>query len=239
MRPYVIALLAVLATAPASAQEWVNVDIWGNGILSQTALRHAEEATRQNGGERGGTARRPAQRRSNAATGLSFHRSGDLSGQIEEGVAKRLPQMVSLRFRMDDPSRFVRTAGTRAIYRRELQSRGLPENSVSGATALFLSVGWELANGRRLSPAQNAAIFRQTASGLQSSALARQSDPRRQQEAETRLIVAALWLEEARVRGSSAGLTRELSDAVWKDMKAITRNNMRAYAVTAKGFSER
>jgi hypothetical protein len=139
---------------------------------------------------------------------------------------------------MDDPSYFVRTAGTRAIYRRELQNRGFPEDSVSGATALFLAIGWELANGRPLSPAQNAAILRQTANGLRSSALARQSDARRQQESEMRLIITALWLEEARVRASSAGATKDLSDAVWKDVKAITRNDMRAYRVTAKGFTE-
>ncbi len=238
MRATVAALCAMIVPASVAAQEWVNIDIWGNGILSQTALRHAEEATTQRANDRGrpsGTTSRP---RSNSSDQLSFQRSGDLSTQIEEGVASRLPQMVSLRFRMDDPSRFVKTAGTRAIYRRELQKRGFPENSLSGATALFLSVGWELSNGRRLSPAQNAAIFRQTSSGLQSSPLLRQSDARRQQEAEMRLIIAALWLEEARARGSSAPLTRELSDAVWRDMKKITRNDMRAYTVTGKGFTD-
>ena len=159
MRATVAALCAMIVPASVAAQEWVNIDIWGNGILSQTALRHAEEATRQRANDRGrpsGTTSRP---RSNSSDQLSFQRSGDLSTQIEEGVASRLPQMVSLRFRMDDPSRFVKRAGTRAIYRRELQKRGFPENSLSGATALFLSVGWELSNGRRLSPAQNAAIF--------------------------------------------------------------------------------
>ncbi|MFL0587672.1 secretin and TonB N-terminal domain-containing protein [Sphingomonas olei] len=128
---------------------------------------------------------------------------------------------------------------TRSTYRRELEARRLPENSVSGATALFLAIGWELANGQRLSPAQNAAIFRQTTSGLQSSPLLRQSHARRQQESEMRLIIAALWLEEARARTSSARLTKELSDAVWRDMKTITSNDMRAYDVTAKGFTER
>ena len=78
---------------------------------------------------------------------------------------------------MEDPSSLVRTAGTRAIYRQELKKRGLPEDSLSGATALFLAVGWELANGRALSDAQTAAIYRQTASGLRQSPLARKSGP--------------------------------------------------------------
>lgn len=239
MRVCILALCAAFLSAPVSSQEWVNVDIWGNGILSQTALRHAEEATRQRGRDSGDSARASAQHRMRTADRLSFQRSADLTGQIEEGVATRLPQLVSLRFRMDDPSRFVKTAGTRSIYRRELEARRLPENSVSGATALFLAIGWELANGQRLSPAQNAAIFRQTTSGLQSSPLLRQSHARRQQESEMRLIIAALWLEEARARTLSARLTKELSDAVWRDMKTITSNDMRAYDVTAKGFTER
>jgi len=115
----------------------------------------------------------------------------------------------------------------------------LPENSVSGATALFLSVGWELANGRRLTPAQNAAIYRQANNGLKSSPLIRQSNAQRQQEAEMRLIVAGLWLEEARIRASSPKMNAEMADAVWKDMRAITRNDMRAYNVTVGGFTDR
>lgn len=154
-------------------------------------------------------------------------------------MADRLSEMVSVRFRLDDPAYFVKTAGTRAIYRQELERRGLPEDSVSGATALFLAVGWELANGRQLSAAQNAAILRQTASSLQSTPLARQSDARQQQEAEMRLIIAALWLQEARLRASSPDLTRDISEAVWNDMKTITRNDMRAYSVTSSGFTER
>jgi len=239
MRPYLAAMMLAIGVAPASAQDWVNIDIWGNGILGQTALRHAEEATRQSGQGRRGEAGTSGSRRQKVASDLAYVRSGDLSSQIEQAVAGRLPQLVSLRFRMDDPSRFVRTAGTRAIYRRELQSRGLPENSVSGATALFLSVGWELANGRRLTPAQNAAIYRQANNGLKSSPLIRQSNAQRQQEAEMRLIVAGLWLEEARIRASSPKMNAEMADAVWKDMRAITRNDMRAYNVTVAGFTDR
>jgi hypothetical protein len=239
MRRYILTLCTILAATAASAQEWVNVDIWGNGILSQSALRHAEEATRTRGGDRARPIAKSPRNRSARPAPLSYDRSGDLSGLIEEGVARRLTQMVSIQFRMKDPSHFVKTAGTRAIYRRELERRGLPENSVSGATALFLAVGWEVANGRRLTPAQNAAILRQTGEGLIKTPLARQSDARRQQESEMRLIIAALWLEEARVRAASPEQTRALADAVWKDVKTITRNDMRAYVVTSRGFVER
>ncbi len=236
MLKYAMPLFAVASAHPATAQEWVNIDIWGNGILSQSALRHAEEATRQSGNRAEGKSKAPVQQRDRARAALPFQRSGDLTGEIEEGVARQLPKMVSLRFQMDDPARFVRTAGTRAIYRKELAARGFPEDSVAGATALFLSVGWELANGRRLSAAQNRAIFQQAAAGLRSTPLARQSDARRQQESEMRMIISALWLQEARLRARSAGSTQQLSDAVWRDMKAITKNDMRAYRVSEKGF---
>ncbi len=237
---HTIALGAMFLACSATAQEWINIDIWGNGILGQSALRHAQEATTQGTDEADsdgpGTS---GQARSEDAAALFFERSSDLTSQIEEGVAQRLSGMVSVRFQMEDPSYLVRTAGTRAIYRQELEKRGLPEDSLTGATALFLAVGWELANGRSLSQAQTAAIFRQTASGLQSSPLARQSDAERQQESEMRLIITALWLEEARVRASSSRPTQDLADAVWRDLKAITGNDMRAYAVTANGFTER
>lgn len=240
MRIHLIALGAMVLTFSATAQEWVNIGIWGNGILSQSALQNAEEATRENDDETEQARAESASRRSaQDATDMLFDHSGDLTRQIEEGVAQRLSEMVSVQFQMEDPSNLVKTAGARAIYQQELEKRGLPENSLSGATALFLAVGWELANGAPLSQAQTTAIFQQTAGGLQQTPLARQSDAKRQQEAEMRLIITALWLEEARVRAAASRSTQDLADAVWRDLKVITRNDMRAYAVTAQGFTGR
>ncbi|MBL0952941.1 MAG: hypothetical protein IBJ08_20335 [Pseudomonas sp.] len=235
LRIHAIALGAMFLVGPAAAQ--VNIGIWGNGILGQAALRNAQEAAGQSADD--DESETSARARPEEPAALSFTRSGDLSRQIEEGVAQRLSEMVSVQFQMKDPSSLVRTAGTRAIYRQELKKRGLPENSLSGATALFLAVGWELANGRPLSEAQTAAIFRQTAGGLQRSPLARKSGPELQQESEIRLIITALWLEEARVRSSTSRSTQDLADAVRSDLKAITRNDMRAYEVTENGFTGR
>lgn len=233
LRIHAIALSAMFLVGPASAQ--VNIGIWGNGILGQSALRNAQEAAGQSADDE--EAETSARARPEDAAALFFDRSGDLTGQIEEAVAQRLSEMVSVRFQMEDPSYLVKTAGTRAIYRQELAKRGLPEDSLSGATALFLAVGWELANGRTLSDAQTAAIYRQTASGLRQSPLARKSSPELQQESEIRLIITALWLEEARVRSSSSRSKQDLADAVRNDLKAITRNDMRAYKVTDNGFT--
>ncbi|HEY1027914.1 MAG TPA: hypothetical protein VGE28_09855 [Pseudomonas sp.] len=235
LRIHAIALGAMFLVGPAAAQ--VNIGIWGNGILGQAALRNAQEAAGQSADD--DESETSVQARPEEPAALSFTRSGDLSRQIEEGVAQRLPEMVTVQFQMKDPSSLVRTAGTRAIYRQELKKRGLPENSLSGAPALFLAIGWELANGRPLSEAQTAAIFRQTAGGLQRSPLARKSGPELQQESEIRLIITALWLEEARVRSSSSRSTQDLADAVRSDLKAITRNDMRAYEVTENGFTGR
>jgi len=235
LRIHAIALGVMFLVGPAAAQ--VNIGIWGNGILGQAALRNAQEAAGQSADD--DESETSVQARPEEPAALSFTRSGDLSRQIEEGVAQRLPEMVTVQFQMKDPSSLVRTAGTRAIYRQELKKRGLPENSLSGATALFLAVGWELANGRSLSEEQTAAIFRQTAGGLRRSPLARKSGPELQQESEIRLIITALWLEEARVRLLSSRSTQDLADAVRNDLKAITRNDMRAYEVTANGFTGR
>lgn len=242
MRKCAIALFAATTLVPpVMAQERVNIGIWGTGLLGQAALRSAEAATRQHDPDRRGRSGSSTGQRSSVPEGmskLSFVRSGNVTDQIETAVAERLQEIVSLRFRMDGPSDLVKAAGTRAIYQSELKSRNLPEDSVSGATALFLAIGWELANGRKLSAAQNAAILRQTTNGLQATPLARQSNAHRQQEAEMRLIISALWLKEADFRADAPALVREMSDSVWKDMMAITGNDMRAYAVTATGFTK-
>ena len=39
MRATVAALCAMIVPASVAAQEWVNIDIWDNGILSQMLVR--------------------------------------------------------------------------------------------------------------------------------------------------------------------------------------------------------
>ncbi|MFC4254962.1 hypothetical protein GRI97_05965 [Altererythrobacter xixiisoli] len=237
MRKMALALAAVVAFPSAAQAEYVNIGIWGNGILGQLALRNAEAASRSSDSERRSTPERS--RRQDQSGELTFVRSAAVTDQIEEALAPRLAEMVSLPFTMEDPSALVRSAGTRSIYRQELARRGFSEHSVDGATALFLAVGWELANGARLTPEQNAAIYRHVNRTLPSTPLARQSDVRRQQEAEMRLIVSALWLQEASARSRSPAAMREMSDAVWDDVRLITGNDMRDFVVTADGFSRR
>lgn len=60
-----------------------------------------------------------------------------------------------------------------------------------------------------------------------------------QREADARLIMAGLWLEESRLRRESADQTRELSDAVQRDMKRMSGNDMRAHDIKDGGFAER
>lgn len=234
MRMIVVGLCAALfAVTPAMAQEMVIPGIWGHGILGQQTLSNTAAANRP--GNSGGD-RKPAQR--NPAD-LPFERYDDLSDQIEQAVSVDIKKLLSVRFQMKDAAFFVRTAGTRPLYRRDLKARSYPEDSLAGATALFLAVGWELANGQKLTTAQNAAILQQARDNLKKSPLAGQGKAALQQEAETRLIIAGVWLEEARLRADGASQQRALSDSVWNDMKTISNNDMRAHAVTTKGLSKR
>lgn len=237
MRMIVAGVLATLLSAsPAMAQEWVNPSIWGNGILGQLALRNAADNVDAYGDKP--DAKKRALERLNAPT-LPYSRSGKLTGQVEAAVAADIHQLVSIKPQIRNVSYFFTGGESRTNYKRELDARNFPRDSFSGATALFLAIGWELSNGQKLSAAQNAAILRQTNEMMKSTPHAKQGDAERQQQAEMRLLVAGLWVEEMQLRAGAAGQQRALSDSVWNDIKAITNNDMHAYAVTANGFSER
>lgn len=63
-------------------------------------------------------------------------------------------------------------------------------------------------------------------------------DRRRQMEADARRNLAALWLEEARIRQDDQAPMTALSEAVHRDMVA-TGNDLRRQIVTEEGFSDR
>ncbi|RYD92533.1 MAG: hypothetical protein EOP61_25365 [Sphingomonadales bacterium] len=236
MRMIVLGLCAALLAPSAMAQEWVVPSIWGNGILGQQALRNAADNVDAYGDT--ADAKKRARERLTAPT-LPYSRSGRLTGEVEAAVAAKLPQIVSLRMQIKDPSYFVTGGESRTHYKRELDTRDFPRDSFAGATAVFLAVGWEQANGAKLSAAQNAAILRQTIEMMKSTPQAKQGDAQRQEQAEMRLLVTGIWAREAKLRADAPGQLRALSDSVWRDMKTITNNDMRSYVVTAQGFSER
>lgn len=170
--------------------------------------------------------------------GIPFDRSRSVTGRVEDVAAKDINKLFSLRFALADPSDFVRSGKVRAVWERELAARGYSSDTLAGATALMFGVAWELANGRRLSAADNAAILRQVTAKLRGDPLERENDEQRQIQADIRLIAAGLWLEEAYLREPHPDEMRELSDAVHRDMQKMTKNDMRATTVTAQGFSE-
>ncbi|MFV0625430.1 hypothetical protein ACBY01_15655 [Sphingomonas sp. ac-8] len=170
--------------------------------------------------------------------GIPFDRSRSLTGRVEQAAAKELDKLFSLRFALADPGDFVSSGKVRDVWERELAARGYSGDTLAGATALMFGVAWELANGRKLSAADHAAILRQVTSKLRGDPLERQGDEQRQIQADIRLITAGLWLEEAYLREPYPDQMRELSDAVQRDMQKMTKNDMRATRVTAEGFSD-
>lgn len=170
--------------------------------------------------------------------GIPFDRSRGVTRRIEQAAAKDLDKLFSLRFALADPGDFLTSGKVRAVWERELAARGYSGETLAGATALMFGVAWELANGRKLCAADNAAILRQVTAKLRGDPLERQNDEQRQIQADIRLISAGLWLEEAYLREPYPEQMRELSDAVHRDMQKMTKNDMRATTVTAEGFSD-
>lgn len=62
IRLLVAAATLSMAATSATAQEWVNVPIWGNGLLGQSALEHTRNATTGGYEDEDGAAR-PSDRR--------------------------------------------------------------------------------------------------------------------------------------------------------------------------------
>ena len=173
------------------------------------------------------------------ATGLPFERAPARTSEVEAMVADNLADNFSFRFAMAEPESFIRSGQVRDVYRRELAARNLPGDTLAGATALMFGVAWEVANGRRLSSSDNAAILRQAAAMLRADPLEQQGDDARQAQADTALTIAGLWLEEADLRRDLPDRARELSDAVNRDMARMSGTDMRSRAIAAEGFVAR
>lgn len=171
--------------------------------------------------------------------GIPFVRSRAVTRDVERGLAEHLGENFSLQFAIADPAEFLRSGKASELAARELKTRGLPEDSVAGATALLLAVAWELANGLTLSGQDHAAILKQTTAVLRGNALEREADAQRQTQADLRLLSAALWREEAYLREPFPAQMQALSDAVHRDILALSNNDMRALVVTEDGLVER
>lgn len=152
-------------------------------------------------------------------------------------MADNLRRNFSTDFVNPDPEEYLRSGAAADIADRQLEMRGLPLNDLIGATGLMFGVSWELANGKTLTPAQWRALQVQIREKIDVSKLG--DEAALQREAEVRLLFAALWLEEARLRHGSPERKAELSDAVWRDMKRISTTDMREQIVTEAGFVER
>lgn len=175
----------------------------------------------------------------NLRLGIPYESASRITRQVEAGLAANLAENFTLDFALADPRAYLTEGKARALYQSELRARGLPADSVAGATALLFGVAWEIANGRKLSAQENAAILRQINTRLRGDALERQGDAERQVQAEVRLLTAALWLEEAYLREPFPDQTRDLSDAVHRDFQTMSGNDLRAQRVTENGFEER
>lgn len=175
---------------------------------------------------------------SDPRAGIPFDRSSRLTRQVEQAAARDLGQLFSLDFAIEDPGEFLTSGRARSVWERELAARGYPADNLAGATALMFCVAWELANRRKLSAADNAAVLRQVTRRLRGDPLERENHEQRQIQADLRLIAAGLWLEEAYLRERYPDQMRELSDAVHRDMQRMTNNDMRTQTVTAEGFSD-
>lgn len=155
--------------------------------------------------------------------------------RMSDQFARNLRRNFSLEFAMPDPEQFIRSGAASEVADRKLEALGLPINDLASASVLMFGLAWELANGEKLTPAHQQALVRQVAKQLSD----RDSGPDLQREADARLILAALWLEESRLRRGSPDQTRELSDAVQRDMKRMSGNDMRAHDIKDGGFAER
>jgi hypothetical protein len=169
------------------------------------------------------------------ARDTSYEAVGSVRRAMGRETAANLRRNFSLPFAMPNPEEFVRSGAAAEAADRKLEGLGLPLNDLASASVLLFGVAWELANAQPLTEAQQRALIRQVDAELKQS-----RDPGvRRREAETRLAIAGLWLEESRLRQGSAEQMRALSDAVQRDMKGMSGNDMRAHDLTEEGFVER
>lgn len=171
-----------------------------------------------------------------AEQSLRYDRSLRLGQRIETVFADNLGQNFAFPLELDNPRAFVTEGHARALYSRELAARGLPADSAAGATTLLFGVAWEIANDRRLSQQENAAILRQAENRIRRDSSQSHDETSHQTEAEAKLLTAAIWLQEVTLRRSDSDKARALSDAVRRDMQAKAGSDMRDQRVTRDGF---
>ena len=169
--------------------------------------------------------------------GLDYDWDEGRTEQVERQLGEIVGQVTRVPFQMSNPQAFLRNGQARAVVKRELGARGLPEHSVAGATALLFGAAWEITNQKTLEPWQNTALLTQSAAGMRSD-YRTAGDRRRQMEADVRYNLAALWLEEARLRRDDPAAMAALSEAVHLDMMA-QGNDLRGQIVTEEGFADR
>jgi hypothetical protein len=169
------------------------------------------------------------------ARDTSYDSVASVRRAMSREAAENLGTNFSLDFAIPDPEEFLRSGAAAEVADRKLEALGLPLNDLASASVLLFGVAWELANAQPLTATRQRALIRQIETELKHS-----RDPGvRRREAETRLAIAGLWLEEERLRHGSAERMRALSDAVQRDMKGLSGNDMRAHDLTEEGFVER
>lgn len=170
-----------------------------------------------------------------AASDTSYDPVASVRRAISREAADNLRRNFSLDFAIADPEEFLRSGAASETADRKLEVLDLPLNDLASASVLLFGVAWELANAQPLTATQQRALVRDVDANLKQS-----DDPGvRRREAETRLAIAGLWLEEERLRRGSAQGMQALSDSVQRDMKRLSGNDMRAHDLTEKGFVER
>lgn len=137
------------------------------------------------------------------------------------------------------PRIFFRSGAAGDIADRKLEALGLPTDSLAGANVLLFGLAWELANRETLTIDGQKGLLAQVNGQLNDGPMKRKGDAERQEQAEIRLQTAALWLEEERLRRNDPERMRQLSDAVQRDMKRISGNDMRAHDLGENGLVER
>jgi len=170
-----------------------------------------------------------------AAPATSFQPDMAVRSKVAGGIADNLRRNFSLDFVIPDAEKFIRSGAASDIADRKLEALGLPLNDLASASVLMFGLAWEIANSEALTPVDQKALMRQVGEQL----TAPREDEALQREADTRLMTAALWLEEARLRRGSPQRMLELSDAVQRDMMRLSGNDMRAHDIQKEGFVER
>lgn len=158
---------------------------------------------------------------------------------VAQQLADNLRRNFSLDFAIPDPETFLRSGAAGDIADRKLEALGFPTNGLAGPNVLMFGLAWELANGQPLTAERQRGLRAEVDRQLEDSPLRTKGHADRQREAEFRLQTAALWLEEARLRRGDADRMRQLSDAVQRDMKRMSGNDMRAHDLNPEGFVER